>query len=254
MNLTNSPIPIKIIRAPNPSPKTLQGTNTYILGEKECFVIDPGPLIKSHLNNILTYIQTRELKTIILTHHHLDHSGGAGWLKKETKSFIAASDKSWLNPDIKLTDLGNLQVDSFTLQVIYTPGHSSDHICLFLPETRTLFSGDLILGEGSTTLNPPDGNLKDYMSSLYRLRSLNPTILLPGHGVQGDAVERIDALIQHRKKRHEEILNCWQKGITNPKEIVKILYRDLNPNLLESAVGNVTAHLDAIHQKMEIFQ
>ncbi len=186
---------IKTLTAPNPSPMTLSGTNTYILGEKDLIIIDPGPLIESHLKKILEIIQEKEkVKLILLTHHHLDHSEGAEWLSEKTEAPVGAYKNLKLNPNLEWVKLGDqdlLKGDSFTLQVLHTPGHTSDHICLFLTETQALFSGDLILGEGSTTLNPPDGNLKDYMESLYFLKDLNPEVLFPGHGPSGNAGKRI---------------------------------------------------------------
>jgi glyoxylase-like metal-dependent hydrolase (beta-lactamase superfamily II) len=239
---------VKTIRAPNPSPLTLQGTNSYGIGITEWALLDPGPWIPHHLNQLLHFIQEMgPPKWILLSHHHPDHAGMAKILAEQTGSPIAASSRSPIQAEIALKEGDLLSLGSFHLLVIETPGHTNDHLAFFLLEKAFLFSGDLILGEGSSILSEDPNALNQYMESLDKLKKLNPQILYPGHGPKKNAISRIEELIQHRLNRHQEIRNAYEKGLKTPEAIVRTVYGlpETSPLFLY-ALQNCKAHLQVI--------
>lgn len=226
---------------------TLTGTNTYLLGESEPVVIDPGPSIESHVKAILKSAPGK-IALILLTHSHPDHAGGARLLQKLCGAPVAAHARSHAGPDVTLADGDWVRSGGIELRALHTPGHASDHLCFHAEAERAIFTGDLVLGEGSTTINPPDGNLREYMESLRRIEKLSIESLLPGHGPTPRTKARIAEMIRHRVERHRAIAKCVKENVRDPVEIVKIVYPELQPGLLGPAIGNVEAHLDVIQK------
>ena len=231
---------IRSILAPNPGPFTLDGTRTYLIGDEA--VIDPGPEIASHIEAIVEAAPA--LRTILVTHRHLDHAPAAISVKRRTGGQIWAPAGVLPEHEIDhfLSDGEIIRVGSLTLEVIATPGHTSEHVC-FLTAERDLFSGDTILGSGTTTVFPPDGDMSDYMLSLERLRAVGPRRILPGHGpIHQDGPALIEHYIAHRLQREAQIV----AALVNPSTVPMLrerIYRDLQPALEQAAEIQLTAHL-----------
>lgn len=223
---------VRAIRAPNPGPLTLRGTNTYLV---DGVVIDPGPDDARHLASILT---VDPIERIILTHRHSDHAAGAERLSELTGASILAFGDS-------LED--GAQVANLT--VVHTPGHSSDHLCLWHATSGTLFCGDLIAGTGSILIAPPDGDLAAYMTSLERVRGLNASRILPGHGPEiMEARAKIDEYLSHRREREARVIAAIRAGASSAGEIVDTAYADVPFSMRHYAGLAVHAHLDKLNR------
>lgn len=242
--LVHSPLVSRIV-APNASMMTGPGTNTYIVGTGPRIVIDPGVMDKDHLEAIASL---GDISTIVVTHSHPDHFPGALDLADMTGAEVSASVSLWEKIGFAsgrgLVDGEVLHVGGATLQVLDTPGHASDHICLWMHEERALFSGDLVLGEGTTVISPPDGDLGRYLESLRKVRALEPEVLYPGHfPPRGDAADWIDHYIAHRAEREKQILDVLTRGPSGVAAIVKAVYVDVPEALHPVAERSVLAHL-----------
>jgi glyoxylase-like metal-dependent hydrolase (beta-lactamase superfamily II) len=239
---------IRSITAPNPSPFTLDGTRTYLLGEH--VVIDPGPAIESHIDALLDAMP--HVRTILITHRHGDHAPAAVPLKDRTGARILAP-RDVLDDvvvDGRLRDRQVLELeDHVALQVIATPGHTSEHVCFLSPD-GDLFSGDTILGFGTTAIFPPDGHMGDYLRSLRILRDLAPRRIHPAHGpAREDAVALIDEYIAHRLQREQQVRDALAAGAATTAEIRERIYRDLDPSLHRAAEIQIEAHWIKIREE-----
>lgn len=232
---------IRSITAPNPGPFTLDGTRTYLIDETA--VLDPGPDIASHIEAILEAIP--RLQTIFITHRHADHAPAAIPLKKRTGARIVA-------PPGVLDETDHVVRDGEVvegLEAISTPGHTSEHVC-FLTSSGDLFSGDTILGSGTTAIFPPDGNMRDYIQSLRKLRERNPRRIFPAHGpTRDDAVALIDEYIAHRLEREQQVLDAIAAGAISVEEMRRHIYPDLDERLHRAAEIQVTAHLIKLREE-----
>ena len=232
---------IRDITAPNPGPFTLNGTRTYLLGETA--VIDPGPDIRSHVAAISRAMP--RLRTILITHRHADHAPAAVRLKRATGARILAphgvlDDKV---VDQRISDGEEIAIDDETLEVIATPGHTREHVC-FLTSAGELFTGDTVLGEGTTAIFPPDGSMRDYLASLHRLLTHKPKRIFPAHGpTRDEAPVLIEQYIAHRLHREKQVLDCLAEGARSTKAIRKRIYPDLSFLLRGAAEIQITAHL-----------
>lgn len=257
---------LRTILAPNPSPLTGPGTNTFLLGEREIAVIDPGPDIASHRAAILE-VGGGRISHILVTHAHLDHCAGATALAEATGAPVfafggAAAGRSRImrsltdtagggegadtafRPDRLLRDGAHINGAGWQLTAIHTPGHMGNHLS-FLWEDR-LFCGDVILGWSSTLISPPDGDLLDYFRSLDRIEALPLRRLLPAHGgAVEDPAARIAELRTHRRARSTEILAALQDGPADARSLARRIY-DVPSALLPAATRNVLAHLIAM--------
>jgi len=226
---------IRDLLAPNPGPFTLTGTRTYLLGDST--IIDPGPAMDSHVDAIRAAMP--KLKTILITHRHPDHAPAAVPLKRATGACIVAPHGVVDEADRIIS--GGEIVDG--LQVIATPGHTSEHVC-YLTAEGDLFSGDTILGEGTTQVFLPDGNMADYIRSLRDLRARNPRRIYPGHGpTRDDAVALIDQYIAHRLQREQQVLDALEAGAPDLLEMRRRIYPALDPRLHHGAEEQIEAHL-----------
>ncbi|MFO7252867.1 MAG: MBL fold metallo-hydrolase [Actinomycetes bacterium] len=240
------------VLAPNPSPMTLDGTNTWIVGRPDgdrAVVIDPGPEgDEGHLRRVLDRLAGRRVEAILLTHGHHDHSGGAARFAELTGAPVRALDPRHRLGSEGLADGDVIPVGDLELRVTGTPGHSFDSLCFHLPEDRAVFTGDTVLGRGTTVI-ASDGNLADYLRSLDRLRAMveavEATALLPGHGpVLDDPVGVLDAYIAHRRERLDQIRRARENGARTPREIVEIVYAEVDPALWPAAEMSVRAQLE----------
>jgi len=232
---------IRDIVAPNPGPFTLNGTRTYLLGDSA--VIDPGPAIESHIEAIHNAMP--RLKTIFITHRHADHAPAAAPLKRVTGARIVAPAGVIDETDVIVR--GGEKVED--LEVIATPGHTHEHVCFLTPD-RDLFTGDTILGTGTTAIFPPDGNMSDYMQSLRTLRARNPKRIFPGHGpTRDDAVALIDEYIAHRLQREQEVIDALRNGAHTIPEMRRRIYASLDPRLEKAAEVQIGAHLIKLQEE-----
>jgi glyoxylase-like metal-dependent hydrolase (beta-lactamase superfamily II) len=234
--------------APNPSLMTLDGTNTWVIGANEAVVIDPGPDDESHLRRVHEHLGERRVTEILLTHGHFDHSGGARRFAKMVGAPVRALDPRHRLGDEGLADGDVVTVDGLEIHVYGTPGHSFDSLCFWLPQDRAMLTGDTVLGRG-TTIIARDGGLADYLRSLDRLRaaaeSLEAQALLPGHGpVLPDPIGALDGYIAHRRERLDQIRAAREQGARTPREIVRIVYADVDRSLWPAAEMSVLAQLD----------
>ncbi|MEX5728494.1 glyoxylase-like metal-dependent hydrolase (beta-lactamase superfamily II) [Rhodovulum iodosum] len=256
---------LRRVLAPNPSPMTFRGTNTYILGARRVAVIDPGPAIPDHLGAILAALGPGEtVSHIIVTHSHLDHSALAPALAAETGAPVLAFGDSAAGrradlaalaglgggegvdagfaPDRRLADGETLAGDGWSLSALHTPGHMGNHLCLAWG--TALFTGDHVMGWSSSMVSPPDGDLGAFMASLDRLSARVPGVLFPGHGpAVPDGAARITALAAHRRARAAQIVAALSDGPARPEALARRLYTDTPAALLPAASRNVLAHL-----------
>ncbi|MFG6199516.1 MBL fold metallo-hydrolase [Nonomuraea sp. JJY05] len=234
--------------APNPSAMTLDGTNTWIIGGDQVVVVDPGPEDESHLRRVRDHLGARRVTEILLTHGHFDHSGGARRFAEMVRAPVRALDPRHRLGEEGLADGDVVTVAGLEIHVYGTPGHSFDSLCFWLPQDHAMLTGDTVLGRG-TTIIARDGGLADYLRSLDRLRaaaeSLEARALLPGHGpVLPDPIAALDGYIAHRRQRLDQIRAARAQGARTPREIVKIVYADVDRSLWAAAEMSVVAQLD----------
>lgn len=249
---------VQRLTAPNPGRMTGPGTNTYIVGEPGAgyLVIDPGPDLSIHVQRIAQIVGT-ELKAILCTHAHPDHSPGAAELKALTGAPIIGAPSGpnfrseWqFTPDRTLQDGDVIGVPGSTLRVLHTPGHASNHLCFLLEEDGLLFSGDHINNGSTVVIDPPDGNMRDYLIALERLLKLPFDYILPAHGwVLGFAHDAIQQLIAHRLKREAKVMAAVRStGGGTMDELVKVVYDDVDKIMHPVAKRSLYAHLDKLAQ------
>jgi glyoxylase-like metal-dependent hydrolase (beta-lactamase superfamily II) len=236
---------IRRITAPNPGPFTLDGTQTYLLGETA--VLDPGPNIESHLAQIREAMP--RLQTILITHRHGDHAPGAVPLKAATGARIIAPRDVLDEVDQRVSGGELLSIDGTTVEVIATPGHTSEHVC-YLTAEGDLFTGDTVLGTGTTAIFPPDGHMGDYLRSLQTLRALDPKRIYPAHGpIRDDAAALIDEYIAHRLLREQQVLDALAAGAKTAAEMRARIYPELDPRLHGAAEIQIEAHLIKLREE-----
>ena len=232
------------VLAPNPSPMTLDGTNTWVVtepGSSAALVIDPGPLDSGHLERVLAVAGDRRVALILLTHGHPDHSAGAASFAEMTGAPVRSAAAG------SLSDGDLVEAGGCSLFAVATPGHSDDSVSLLLPSDGALFTGDTVLGRGTTVI-APDGNLADYLRTLDQLRSFiddrDVGLLLPGHGpVVSDPAAVLDYYIAHRAERLDQIRAAIAAGARDAAEIVATVYADVDPSLRPAAEASVRAQL-----------
>ncbi|WP_431958802.1 MBL fold metallo-hydrolase [Actinacidiphila sp. bgisy160] len=242
------------VLAPNPSPMTLDGTNTWIVSEPDselAVVIDPGPLDDGHLNTVVSTAHSlgKRIALTLLTHGHPDHAEGAGRFAELTGTPVRA-----LDPALRLGDEGLAAGDVVTtggleLRVVPTPGHTADSLSFHLPADRAVLTGDTVLGRGTTVVAHPDGRLGDYLDSLRRLQALTMhdgvATVLPGHGpVLADARGAVEFYLAHRAHRLAQVETAVEQGLTTPSEVVAHVYADVDRALWPAAELSVRAQLD----------
>jgi glyoxylase-like metal-dependent hydrolase (beta-lactamase superfamily II) len=239
------------VLAPNPSPMTLEGTNTFVLGEPggaAVAVIDPGPALPEHAERVRRALDGRRVELVLLTHTHPDHAEGAAAFAEAVGAPLAAVDQAWATASAPpLADGLPLDVAGLRLVPVPTPGHAADHCSFLLPADRALFSGDHILGRGSTVVAWPDGDLRAYLRSLELLKGLDLARIYPGHGpLVPDAPAKVDEYLAHRHERERQVLDALATGAASVPEIVEHVYPDLDPRLRPAAGMSVSAHLDKL--------
>jgi glyoxylase-like metal-dependent hydrolase (beta-lactamase superfamily II) len=252
------------IVAPNPSPLTGPGTNTYIAGTGPCFVvIDPGPDDTRHIDRILAATDA-SISHVLCTHSHPDHSPGAAVLKALTQAVVLGrpaprdgyQDESY-RPDGTLDDGDVVEASAARIRAHHTPGHASNHVCLLLEPEGWLLTGDHLMSGSTVVILPPDGSMRLYLESLRRLRTLPLMALLPGHGaVMPDPLGEIDRVIAHRLMRELKVLSGLVElgGDATLDELVPVVYADTPVALHPLARFSLLAHLQKLLEERRVVQ
>lgn len=255
-----SPLVHRVL-AKNPGPFTFKGTGVYIVGDRDVAVIDPGPDIPEHIEALKRALVAKRVTHILVTHTHNDHSPAAKPLKEwsgartyafgphgsgkvdEGVKVEEGGDREFI-PDVRVKDGDKLAANGFTIECVYTPGHTSNHMCFALKEEKALFSGDHVMGWSTTVVAPPDGDMRAYMASLRKLLARDDETLWPTHGGPvRDPKPFLQAYIDHRLEREAQILACLREGISTIPEMVTRMYADVDKRLHPAAARSVLAHL-----------
>jgi len=252
---------IRRVVAGNPSAFTFHGTGTYIVGHGAVAVIDPGPLLDSHVDALVRALGRERVTHIVITHTHRDHSPAARPLKQATGAptygfgshgsdradgggeVEEGADRDFV-PDIRVRDGDRIEGDGWTLEAVHTPGHTSNHLCYALLEENALFPGDHVMGWSTTVVSPPDGDMRAYMRSLERLRARGEEVFWPTHGPPiPEPRDFVAALLAHRHEREDQILACLAHDASTIPEMVEIMYADVGRHLHAAAARSVLSHL-----------
>ncbi len=242
---------VRRIVAPNPSMMTGPGTNTYLFGDDEVAVLDPGPVIESHVEKI-QQIADAPIRWILATHTHPDHSPAAALLAGETGAELLGMpagegphQDATFEPDRVLEDGDELVTDEFVIAAVHTPGHASNHFCYRHAQTNWVFTGDHVIDGSTVVIDPPDGNMSHYLQSLRRVKDLGCDAIAPGHGeIINDPDRAIDWIIDHRLEREAKVAAALA---ANPnltaRELVPHVYTDVDKTLYGWAERSLLAHL-----------
>ena len=253
---------IRRVIANNPSPFTLYGTGTYILGTGQVAVIDPGPADEQHIAALLNAVQGEQISHILVTHTHMDHSPGCRLLKQHTdaktyaygphgagklESGVTVEEGGDMEfaPDVLVKDGEVLEGENWSVECVYTPGHTSNHMCFQLREQQALFTGDHVMGWSTSVISPPDGDMAEYMASLDKLLERNDAVYWPTHGPCIEQTHtHVQAFIDHRREREVQILACLDKGVGLISDMVPAMYKDTPEFMYPAAARSVLAALD----------
>jgi glyoxylase-like metal-dependent hydrolase (beta-lactamase superfamily II) len=255
-----SPLVQRVV-ADNPGPFTFKGTGTFIVGEDNVAIIDPGPALDNHIEATLRAVEGKTVSHILVTHTHKDHSPAAAAIKEKTGAPTYAfgphgsgrpepggvveegADHDFI-PDHQLRHGDIIEGAGWTFEALHTPGHTSNHICFALKEEKTIFTGDHVMGWSTTIVAPPDGDMQAYMRSLDLLLPRDDILYRPCHG---PAIEQpqdfVRSYIEHREARNSQILACLKDNIHGIPEMVETMYADVPAFLHPAAQRSVLSHL-----------
>ena len=262
-----SPLIARVL-APNPSAFTYTGTQSYVVGRDDVAIIDPGPAEDTHLDALIAAINGRQVRAIVCTHTHRDHSPAAALLAERTKAPIigcapltleddgpradAAFDADY-RPDEALVNGALLSGDGWTIEAVATPGHTSNHLCYALREEGALFTGDHVMGWSTSIVSPPDGDMAEYMRSMQKLLERDDAVYYPAHGEAVDNPQRlVRGMMGHRKHREGQILRHLEMGEGEGRRIVDMvpeMYKGTDIRLHPAAARSVLAHLLDLEQR-----
>ncbi len=252
---------VRRLTAPNPGLMTGPGTNTYLVGRGDMAVVDPGPADESHTEAIVAAAEPLgSIRTILVTHTHVDHAPGAAALADATGARVVGfGPAEGFRPDDSVGEGWALSCpgpgvgDQLTLRALHTPGHASDHLCWLVQEHALLLTGDHVMHGSTVVIRPPDGDLHHYLASLLRLRDAEVPVaaLAPGHGRLMDHVsEVVDALVAHRLGRHRRIAAALaERGDGTVDDLLPEVYGDVTERQLPVARFSLWAHLRALGQE-----
>ena len=245
---------VRRITAGNSSVFTGPGTNTYLVGKEEITVIDPGPAMPEHIENIAKACGD-DIKQILVTHTHPDHSPGAKLLHQRTAAPVMGmyalhkqtQDKTFKANKV-LEDGDEIREIEYTLKVIHTPGHASNHLCYLLEEEKMIFTGDHIMEGSTVVIGPPDGNMKQYIESLEKLKQFDISMIAPGHGnLMKDPKSVVDWIVSHRMFREKKVVDALTEfSKANLDQLVEKVYDDVDERLHGIARASLLAHLNKL--------
>jgi glyoxylase-like metal-dependent hydrolase (beta-lactamase superfamily II) len=256
--------------ANNPNHFTFKGTNTYLVGTDTLALIDPGPEDPAHLEAILAAAGKRPISHVVITHTHRDHTDGLPALLAATGAKTAGFGRRVANrgtvrtspsggeyvekdfiPDVPLVDGQRLEGEGWALTAVHTPGHAPDHLCFALEGTGILFSGDHVMGWSTSVVAPPEGNMGAYIRSLQLMTERSADrVYFPGHGGQiEDPMRLVKAYLLHRRMREQAVLECIRAGTNTARTIVPVIYKGLDPRLVNAATLSVLAHVEHLIER-----
>mgnify|MGYP005673938807 FL=1 len=250
---------IKRITAANGSVFTGPGTNTYLVGNEDVTVIDPGPAMEEHIDVILA--ASDNIKQILVTHTHPDHSPGTRLLQQKLDvpafGMLTESSKNQdmtFSPERILKDGEILEKEEYSLEVVHTPGHASNHLCFILREEKFIFTGDHVMSGSTVVIGPPDGSMKQYIDSLNKLKNYEMEKMAPGHGdILESPYQVADWIINHRLKREEKVFSALKDATRGtPESLVEKVYADVDSSLFPIAKASLLAHLIKLEEDQEI--
>jgi len=252
---------IRRVIANNPGPFTFTGTGVYIVGRGDVAVIDPGPDDPEHIEALLRALKGERVTHILVTHRHMDHSPGATPLAAATGAKVYSSleppkpsdcdelrleagDDHAFRPDLDIVDGDMFSGQGWTIEAIATPGHTTNHFAFALREENALFTGDHIMGWSTTVIGPPDGDMSDYLNSLQKVLDRDFTTLWPTHGPPiRDVRPFLEAFFAHRLDREAQLLAQLASGKRLIKDMVEVMYADVDKRLHPAACHSVLAHM-----------
>jgi len=261
---------IRRVIANNPGPFTFHGTGTYILGTGNVAVIDPGPDDEEHIGAILAALDGETISHILVTHTHMDHSPGCRPLQALTGAPTYAygpHGAGKLEQGVQVEEGGDMdfapdhlvkhgdviQGGDWTVECVYTPGHTSNHMCFALQEQKALFTGDHVMGWSTSIISPPDGDMAAYMQSLELLLERDDAVYWPTHGPSIiDPKTHVRAYIAHRIEREEQILKCIDEGTHGIRDMVPLMYRDTPEFMYPAAARSVLAAMENLLRKNQV--
>ncbi len=261
---------IRRVIANNPGPFTFHGTGTYILGTGNVAVIDPGPDDEEHIGAILAALDGETISHILVTHTHMDHSPGCRPLQALTGAPTYAygpHGAGKLEQGVQVEEGGDMDFapdhlvkhgdiihgDDWTVECVYTPGHTSNHMCFALQEQKALFTGDHVMGWSTSIISPPDGDMAAYMQSLELLLERDDAVYWPTHGPSIiDPKTHVRAYIAHRIEREEQILKCIDEGTHSIRDMVPLMYRDTPEFMYPAAARSVLAAMENLLRKNQV--
>lgn len=261
---------IRRVIANNPGPFTFHGTGTYILGTGNVAVIDPGPDDEEHIGAILAALDGETISHILVTHTHMDHSPGCRPLQALTGAPTYAygpHGAGKLEQGVQVEEGGDMdfapdhlvkhgdiiQGGDWTVECVYTPGHTSNHMCFALQEQKALFTGDHVMGWSTSIISPPDGDMTAYMQSLELLLERDDAVYWPTHGPSIiDPKTHVRAYIAHRIEREEQILKCIDEGTHSIRDMVPLMYRDTPEFMYPAAARSVLAAMENLLRKNQV--
>ena len=249
------------ITAPNGGVFTGQGTNTYLIGQEDITLVDPGPNIKEHIQAILKK-GAGKIKRILVTHTHTDHSPAALPISKELDipmfGRLVDRESEWEDetfiPDTVLSHGDVIATKEYSLETIHTPGHASNHLCFYLEKHKCLLTGDHIMDGSTVVIAPPDGNMTEYIESLRLLEDYDISYFAPGHGnFMENPSKTIQSIIRHRLSRESKVLRCVDKNKnSNLDELLPLVYDDVPEILHPIAKMSLMAHLIKLQDDKKI--
>ncbi len=243
---------IERVTASNGSVFTGPGTNSYLIGKEDITLVDPGPKIDAHIENLIR-LGEGKIKRILVTHTHRDHSPAAkvlgeilnvplmGRLLEKDDSL---QDRTF-KPEFILKHGDLIETNEYTIETVHTPGHASNHLCYLIQEEKVMLTGDHIMNGSTVVIAHPDGSMKDYLSSLELLRNYNFNKIGPGHGdFLGDPMAVVDWIIDHRLEREKKVISKLKLFSTvTSKDLVASVYDDVDSKLHPIAIWSLEAHL-----------
>ncbi|MEM7541564.1 MAG: MBL fold metallo-hydrolase [Pseudomonadota bacterium] len=250
---------IRRVVAKNSGPFTLHGTGTYIIGSGDVAIIDPGPFDRDHIKAVMAAVEGETITHLLITHTHNDHSPGCAIIhesvavptygygphgagKLEQGVQVEEGGDMAFSPDIEVKHGDVINGNGWTIDCLYTPGHTSNHVCYALREERALFTGDHVMGWSTTIISPPDGDMAEYMASLDLLLERDDEIYWPTHGPAIKNVhDYVRAYISHRHDREAQILSCVDDGVHSIVKMVPIMYAGLPSQMYPAAARSVFA-------------